>query len=187
MRVITLNTTEFSKACSRLKGMLGDFDPDMVVAIPTGGNYVANAMFPDKPIAEISAHRASTERKKSSPILQWLLKHAPYPMLDTMRIIESYALRLSAHKPKTIDTGSIGQSVKDALRRAEKILIVDDAIDSGATAGAVASAVRDLAPKATVRIAVITVSTPKPMIQPDFSLYNNQTLARFPWSMDMKK
>ena len=69
--------------------------------------------------------------------------------------------------------------------KGRKVLIVDDAVDSGATMLAVAEALREANPEAEIRTAAITVTTPKPLITPDYSMYKD--LIRFPWSMDAKK
>lgn len=188
MRVVTLNTHNFDKECQRLRNTLNDYDPDLVIAIPTGGRYVADAMFPDKNIVEISLQRDSTQQKKHNAFLQWLMENAPYSILDAMRICESYVLQwLVTPKCKNIDQRSITTSAISAISVATNIIIVDDAIDSGVTADAVARVVRAVNPKASIKIAVITVTTPNPLVKPDFTLYNNRTLIRFPWSMDMKK
>lgn len=185
-RVVTLDDRNFDDACRRLRDRLGIFAPDLVVAIPTGGRYVAASMFSDVPIVEISHHRPSTDRKKRYPLLQKLLKAAPYPVLDAIRILESYILQLKHYEIKDIDPKSIDQATKEKIGQASNILIVDDAIDSGATISAVVRVVRTLAPRAAVKIAVITVSTSTPMQQPNYTLYDNNTLIRFPWSMDIK-
>ena len=39
----------------------------------------------------------------------------------------------------------------------------------------------------SIKIAVITVTTPHPIIDADFYLYHNRVLVRFPWSNDVKK
>jgi hypoxanthine phosphoribosyltransferase len=66
------------------------------------------------------------------------------------------------------------------------LLIVDDAVDTGATLSQVIDAVRRHAPSGSrVRSAVITVTTDWPLIRPDFTLFNRQ-LCRFPWSMDAR-
>lgn len=185
-RVVTLNNRDFDDACRRLRHMLGQFSPDVVVSIPTGGRYVAASMFADVPIVEISHHRPSTDIKRHNPVLQRLMQVAPYTVLDVMRILESYMLQLRRPEIKTIDLKSIDLSTKEKIVKASKILIIDDAIDSGATISAVLNVVNALAPQAIVKTAVLTVSTTHPLLQPDFTLYNNSTLIRFPWSMDMK-
>ncbi|MBC7799187.1 MAG: hypothetical protein H7Z10_01075, partial [Gemmatimonadaceae bacterium] len=67
---------------------------------------------------------------------------------------------------------------------APAVLIVDDAVDSGATLAAVLAEVRRLAPPgARIETAAITVTTAAPIATPDHALFNRQ-LCRFPWSMD---
>lgn len=71
-----------------------------------------------------------------------------------------------------------------AGRNNSKILIVDDAIDSGTTATSVRNAISSLNPDAEIRIAVITVTQPYSLKFADFYLYGDGTLIRFPWSID---
>ena len=68
-----------------------------------------------------------------------------------------------------------------------KILVIDDAIDSGDTLFAIAKTLRKTNEKAIVRIAVMTETTSNPRIRADYSLYKNKTLIRFPWATDYKK
>jgi hypoxanthine phosphoribosyltransferase len=64
------------------------------------------------------------------------------------------------------------------------VLVVDDAVDSGATLIAVLDAVYKAAGSSKVRSAAITVTTENPMVMPDYYLYHDETLIRFPWSID---
>lgn len=68
-----------------------------------------------------------------------------------------------------------------------KVLIVDDAIDTGATLKLVKDKILEKYPKTIVRIAVITVTSNRPLIDADYCIYHNRTLVRFPWSNDVKK
>jgi hypoxanthine phosphoribosyltransferase len=64
------------------------------------------------------------------------------------------------------------------------MLIVDDAVDTGVTLAVVMEALVKRAPAAaTIRSAVVTLTTTKPVIAPDYVLIR-QKLCRFPWSMD---
>jgi hypoxanthine phosphoribosyltransferase len=63
------------------------------------------------------------------------------------------------------------------------IVVVDDAVDSGATLARVLDAVSQRAPGAEIRSAVVTVTTPEPWVTPRYTLYSRQ-LCRFPWSLD---
>jgi hypoxanthine phosphoribosyltransferase len=64
------------------------------------------------------------------------------------------------------------------------MLVVDDTVDTGATMVVVMDALRQRAPKgAVIRSAVVALTTPKPVVAPDYVLIR-QKLCRFPWSMD---
>jgi hypoxanthine phosphoribosyltransferase len=67
-----------------------------------------------------------------------------------------------------------------------RILVVDDAVDSGRTLEVVLRWLRGRCPDAEVRSAVLTVTTPRPLLIPDFYLYYPDVLIRFPWSLDNK-
>lgn len=66
----------------------------------------------------------------------------------------------------------------------KRILVVDDAVDSGATARGILDAIHRLPGQRLTALAVITVTTPHPVVKVDFALYTNRTLIRFPWSKD---
>jgi hypoxanthine phosphoribosyltransferase len=67
-----------------------------------------------------------------------------------------------------------------------RVLVVDDAIDSGATMATVVEQLRDaVGDGGEVRTAVLTITTRTAVFQPDFTLYR-QTLCRFPWSHDFQ-
>lgn len=66
----------------------------------------------------------------------------------------------------------------------QRLLVVDDAVDSGVTLATVLNVLRALCPAGTeIRSAVVTVTLDGPLIQPDFALHRG-ILCRFPWSFD---
>ena len=71
--------------------------------------------------------------------------------------------------------------------RKRKVLLVDDAIDSGATLLLIKQYLLNEFPDIDVKIAVITVTTRHPLVMADYYRYNNRTLIRFPWSNDIKR
>jgi hypothetical protein len=66
------------------------------------------------------------------------------------------------------------------------VLLIDDAIDTGATIQQARLQLLEQFPGITLRVAVITVTTPHPICDADFCLYHNRTLCRFPWSNDYR-
>lgn len=67
-----------------------------------------------------------------------------------------------------------------------KVLLVDDAIDTGATLSLIKEYLEDNYPGIVVKTAVITITMKNVMINADYYLFNNRTLIRFPWSNDIK-
>ncbi|MBD5313484.1 MAG: hypothetical protein HDS06_04580 [Bacteroides sp.] len=185
MRVITLDSHNFTAACRDLAREVAasGFTPSLIIGIRTGGEFVAREFvpfFPASRLAIVSLHRPSTASK--SPFRR-VLASLPRPVLDLMRVAES---RLLSLLPKRrVPRVELPGELTGALSR--RVLVVDDAADSGVTLLAIAEAVRRVRPDADIRTAVLTVTTASPAVVPDFALYRNRTLLRFPWSMDMKR
>jgi hypoxanthine phosphoribosyltransferase len=65
-----------------------------------------------------------------------------------------------------------------------RLLLVDDAVDSGVTLAAVMQRLKAACPPGTeIQSAAIVQTTPRPLLAPDHVLYNG-ALCRFPWSFD---
>jgi len=78
---------------------------------------------------------------------------------------------------------AIGQRLAQASG-AQRVLVVDDAVDSGVTLATVLRLLRESSPPDTqFRSAVVTVTLAQPLAEPDFVLYRG-VLCRFPWSFD---
>ena len=59
-------------------------------------------------------------------------------------------------------------------------------MDSGASLFHLMHAIREINPVADIKTAVITLTNRHAIIKPDFMIFNNNTLVRFPWSEDAK-
>ena len=159
------------------------FYPDMVVSIRSGGMFVGNKMFTDIRHRSTLLQRPSTAGKKR--FVAAIVRNLPRFVQNSLRIVE--ALVHGRKKARRISGGDrpkihipFGPS-----ERARKILVVDDAVDSGYTLSHVLEAFKAVLPAgAEVRSAVITVTTDDPLVMPDIYLYNDKTLVRFPWAMD---
>lgn len=201
MKVVTLNKNRFADACLQLARLSAGMPeksensehsghsyarggvPDLIIAIPSGGVYVAEyirKVFPTADYAELGGRRKGTEEKGR---LAWLLRRLPYRITDFLRIREARMLAGCKHEVKAIaaDAETVWK-----IRSARRVLVVDDAVDSGATMAGVIRAVRGLNPYAEVRSAAIVVTTPDAIVKPDYTIYKAETgtLVRFPWSND---
>lgn len=177
-KVITLDESSFKTTCTKLEESVrqSDFEPDCVLSIANGGVYVGNEIFQELPHLSTKLQRASTERKSR---FRYVFKHLPRCVLDYMRIFESWIRQIS---PPDREQRHTDVSIPD-LRAYSRILIVDDAVDSGATLHRIVNSIRLSYPSAELHCAVITVTTRQPMITPDYFIYKS-ILIRFPWSMD---
>jgi hypoxanthine phosphoribosyltransferase len=181
MKVLTLYNSDFNVICAKLEALAADYNPDLVVTIASGGDYVGANIFGTVTHVSVRCGRRGTPAKKKSVLLNRFVKHLPRRVNDVLRMVE--ARILSLRKPKLVDI-SLSEDVKRKLVAAERVLVVDDAVDSGATLIAVLDAVYKAAGSSKVRSAAITVTTEKPMVMPDYFLYHDETLIRFPWSID---
>jgi len=193
MRVFTLCDNEFSRACADLSAQVleSGYRYDLLVGIATGGAIVAREM-PAPLRVEVRRQRPSTRAKQR--LAGRLLRHMPRPLSDLLRLAESrlYALMARHHKPVvpevTLDEKTLATLGALTGRDGKpRILIVDDAVDSGATMLGVLRAVAAAAPAAEIRTAAITQTRDNPLIRPDYLHFAERVLVRFPWSADMQK
>ncbi len=197
MRVITLRQKEFEQACFRLaKDVALQYSPDVIIGILTGGAYLGRIIYDvlnddgEKKYVEVAAHRPG-HRVRGSGFVKSLFSVLPQCALDGMRILESKILEWRS-RGKTPGQRQVKVEMptgvqKKLLGGGCRVLIVDDAIDSGATMASVKDYIEREYPGNPVKTAVITVTTASPAVEADFSLYRDRVLVRFPWSNDMKR
>lgn len=188
MRVLTLSPQLLSEAACQLSQRVrsAGCSPALIVGIRSGGAEVSRLMrpyFPDAQYAEVRLSRPST-RQKESGFAQRLLRRLPLWLCDVLRIVES---RLGEWRSR----GQLPERVGEVHLEAEvpaggTILLIDDAIDTGATVHALRQHLALCYPSSEVRVAVITVTTAHPVYDADYCLYHDRTLCRFPWSNDYR-
>jgi len=192
LKIKTLNDADLREAAIALNGLVfKDFLPEIIIGIKNGGYIVAELMARDvahKPfLLSVSMQRESTKKKAK---LKNILRHLPYFITNNLRVFEHKILngkKAEQGVPKTIPPAE-NEALRAALqgRKNAKILIVDDAVDSGRTLQAVFSAVRETTDlSCEIRSAAITLTTDFSIINPDYLLYKN-VLCRFSWSFDFR-
>lgn len=195
MTVVTLNPTLLAKACSQLslRVKAESIDPSLIIGIREGGAEVARLMrndFPEAAYCEVRLSRPSSQQK-SQGLTQRLLRSMPVWLCNVLRIVES---RVNEWRSKGKEPVRIGEirlpddvaSRLNELGEKATVLLVDDAIDTGATIQQARLRLLEQFPGITLRVAVITVTIPHPICDADFCLYHNRTLCRFPWSNDYR-
>ena len=188
MPVITLHPSLLAEACHQLsyRILATGCRPALIVGILSGGAEVARLMrrdFAGTPYAEVRISRPSTQDKETG-LFHRLLQILPLWLCDLLRIVESRVaeFRSKGRLPERI--GSVSLDAKVPV--GGTILLVDDAIDTGATVSKLRLLLCKQYPGVDFKIAVVTVTTSHPICDADFFLYHNRTLCRFPWSNDYR-
>jgi hypothetical protein len=140
------------------------------------------------PVLPLTCRRPSTRWKSMVPGLKTILSLAPEPVLNTLRQAEH---RLLASRRRQVVAPPVDFTEAAAIGAwlarpapSEGVIVVDDAVDSGATLAVVLKTLREVCPTMTrLRTAVITVTLEHPAVEPDYTLYRG-VLCRFPWSFD---
>lgn len=181
-KVLTLDLPRFAEACNRLERVVtdGDFDPQMAIYVPSKGSKMRQFMFTQTAGVEIEIIRPSKGRMLKS--VSQILKRLPSKLVDRIRVAEAHFLvkrRSHMHTAK-LRLPEISSGVS-------RVIVIDDAVDSGATLHKVMTELQAVYPTVTFKSAVLTVTSPAPIYRPDYTLFDNQTLIRTPWSIDMKK
>jgi len=198
MRVVTLDRDAFERHACRLAALVSADSSarfDAVVGVKRGGTVVCDAFcrhFSKDSYAlrtDVSLQRPSTKLKTGT--VNKILKKLPVKLLDMMRMLESrlMSVRRRFAKNRIVPDVVLPDELVRALceNQQPKILIIDDAIDSGDTLYAVIKSLTGINSLVRVKVAVMTVTTSKPIVYADYSLYSNHTLIRFPWSNDFRK
>jgi hypoxanthine phosphoribosyltransferase len=189
--LLTLQGARFAGACRELMRLVErDYQPTLIVGIRTGGLVVAEAMVRDAsaaiPVLPLTCRRATTGTKSRMPLLRQVLGRMPRAVVDLLRRIEHrFVAAGSQTGQRELDQGE-STAIARRLQATgpARVLVADDAVDSGATLAAVLRLLRELCPRdAEIRSAAITQTLAAPAVRPDYVLFR-QVLCRFPWSFD---
>lgn len=186
MKVITVSHNEFDNMCAELQEQVwkSAYDYDVLIGVARAGVYVAEK-FEAKEFYIIKSQRGGTAAKRGA--VNSILLNMPAFFNCFLRKAESKILEWKdAFKRPSLKEVEIDEKLTLRLNEGgHKVLIVDDAVDSGGSLLSVVEAVRRISPNNIIRTAVITVTRKKVLIDPDYALFRNSTLLRFPWAGDV--
>jgi len=189
MKVIDLTNAEIEKNCESL---ILQFDCrfDLVVGIAEGGRLIAEIISRklNLPLLLVIRQRKLTQYKSKT---KNILKYIPEKILNIIRIIENrcYEILIKIRKNETQEDEITIISNELSFfenHQIKNILLVDDAIDSGATVRNVEKFLQTKNKNWNIKIAVITQTFNRPARKADYQIYN-KVLVRFPWSNDFKQ
>lgn len=182
MVVKTVDNIELYELCRRLtyKVYESSYHPDCVLAILDGGlkpaEIIRNELCKLYDDETIELAYVVIKQKNRRSVMSQFLKHLPVCLLNCMRVI---SLKIKRVVP-SVKSGHIRVEIPD---RCKKILIVDDAVDTGKTLSSVLNLISDCI---NVKTAVLTVTMSNSDLHPDYCIYDNEMILRFPWARDAK-
>lgn len=183
MKVLTLDIRALKEHCRRLQQQVSrDYAPDLIVGIATGGTVVAAEMYAELPHVDVTCRRPASASRRRTEQRYGILRRMPVWLLNFMRIAQMRLLQLKRNPHRAVEP--VDDATLDAIRRAKRVLLVDDSVDSGITLQNVLHTIRSVEGEREIRTAAITVTLPNPKIRPDYSIYDEGMLCRFPWSND---
>lgn len=196
MRVVTLHESQlmfFSQKLA-LNVLSSGYRPDLIIGIKTGGAFVSEFLYDvllnyDDNISyyEVSLKRHLSHKKQYLKV-NYFLKYFPYIMLNLMRNLEVYLYELTKPSNYILNRQNdiiIREEDIKTTKNAKNILLVDDAIDSGATLLEVKAKISTINMNAQIKSAVLTSTHKSSYISADFTLFE-RVLLRCPWSNDYK-
>ena len=189
MKVITLNKVKFNNACSELYNMVEE-EPDLMIGILNGGGHVVKCITSQLNNEKLNYAFIKLQRdntvKKENKVIKFLFSIIPYLFLNYLRKIESVKSQKTLNNISLTELNKIKLDIgHDELLSINKILIVDDAIDTGKTMYIIKQNLSKLYKNADIKIAVISWTLQDSIIKPDVFLFK-KVLVRFPWSRDYK-
>lgn len=195
-RVVTLSEAGLGDAARDLWGRVtsAGYRPDAIIGIATGGAVVAEEMskFAEVPLFVCTLRRPLTAKNSQLGDPKRILRYLPYAITDKLRLREDRSGERRPIAPLAEPPGlsqELDQIVRElALLTASRILVVDDAVDSGVTLDCVVRSLKArLAESDEIRTAVITQtrSGDHALMASDYRLYD-LVLCRFHWSDDFR-
>lgn len=188
--VVTLSSLQFNNVCMSLGEKIIEISkPDLIVVVPRAGVFIWEELkslpdFADVAVVHIKAQRLLTKHKSNSRV-KHLFARLPRRINDFLRYFESSARELlfSLRGPRASRSLVYDESVVDSIVNSNRIVIIDDAIDSGESINSIFEFIKSINTLAKVHIAVITTTFSDPIVRADISLYDRQII-RFPWAVD---
>ena len=207
-KVETMRPDQFAQACESLAAMVrSEFGQwQLVVGIASGGLHRL-PWFVSEGVGVVSVGMSRRTTAQKQGLVSKVLSKMPEKVCDFLRKTESriYDFMNRGNKenreeePTSPPEGALqlelylklwrlGQGVDSSSgEEAPRILIVDDAADSGSTLRKVKAFIADRLPDARIATAVLTATRRSGSESADFALYRNGTLLRFPWAPDYRR
>lgn len=167
MKIHKIRVDELSRSCEKLKEYIDQEKPNWIIPICSGGLELCELLWGRDRIPDNIIHGVYIQHNPG--IIKDIVKYLPECVTDLMRKVD--CVRPKSKKRKVI--------CGDLSELTGKILILDDAIDTGVTIDILKSRLKGK----NIKAAVINNIQGSQGI--DFSVYN-RVLIKFPWNIDYK-
>ena len=182
MEYIELSLENVKEKSNELNKMImkDKFDYELVIFIAKGSYPIARelSLLNNVPLLEISATRKGGKIKK---IIKPLMKVVPKKILISLRKKE---MNSTYHEKNNDRNITFDENNYKKYLSCNKILLVDDSIDSGYSIIEVKKVLEKYFSSADIKVAVFNTMK-KSIIKPEFTLYED-TMICGPWSNDSK-
>lgn len=195
MQVKRVNEIEFERMSLSLAQKTLLFEPDILIGIESGGVFLMNKMRQTEVFdAEVIFDSISIKRKSSNGVkkLTWivfLVGISPEWLIKIARKVEmvlSETISKFKIPDRILHRDALSDLTLARIKKGCRILIVDDAVDTGKTLDIALVLFKEKYPKCIINTAVLTITHKNPILLPDFFLFK-RVILQFPWSLDKKK
>lgn len=161
--------------------IISEYDYDLVIFIAKGSYLIGKELseLNNVPLLEIFATRKGSKLKK---VVSPFLKLLPKKILIKLREKE---MNSTYHETNNDRTVSFDENIYSRYTDKNKILLVDDSIDSGNSIILTKNEIKKYFKDAEIKVAVFNIMN-KATVRPDFCVYEN-TMICGPWSNDSRE
>lgn len=201
LKVKTILNNDFNELCFNLANEVisDEYEPDVVIGIKNGGAIIAKEVLKYLNITCKPKYYELTVQHNCTKVFEKvhidkLFKLIPKTILDLIRITQVSFYEFLYNHFNYIRKYYVDENLDKDLQLylqqgGRKILIIDDAIDSGHTMNNANTYISWFGlpmPKHKpnqIKFAVATTTYKDPIIKPHYQLYD-RTIIRFPWAFD---
>ena len=177
MKVLTADWEEIRRFYSPL---LGVFNGCLVLSVSSGGTAIFTELKTDHPHISVQCRRPSSSSRTKKHFVA-LARFLPASFRNFLRFLEHILLMSFESGRREVRFSD------DELARIlsfPKIVILDDAIDTGRTIKSIGDCLRSAGYKGMILTVVFAWTNVRSCIQPDF-WYKESVLIKFPWSHNL--
>lgn len=181
-KFVEIKFCDIKHIAQALLNIIDDYDFDTVVCISKSGYLVGKelSLISESQFLEIESKRLGVDEK--SKYLPQIVNKFPKNLIYFLKKYERKISYYDVNEERTLYYD------EDLYKKVEprKILIFDDAIDTGYTIDKVTDKVKSIYSDANIKTAVLNYYTDRNVNAPDYYLYSDAILSA-PWTIDSKE